>query len=641
MHPRRWIAGTVAAAVLATGCTAGAGNEGASSSASTTSSALSDDMPTADPIATRLAEAITAFDVSTLPIDDPAAAQAELETIFAGMDDITPTVTVDDIEYSAQNNSARVQLTMEYPLGENGWSYASYAALDLVDDNWRISWSPSIIHPELTSDSRMRHQRSLPRRAAINDNEGLALVEERTLYQVGIDKTLIPETEWAAAAEQLALLLDIDPAEFQAKVAAGGERQFVVGRTMRQEEISPDVGVVTGAQVLPTSAMVPVSDTFAESLLGIVGSPTEKMLEDPETDVFASDTVGLSGLQARYEDQLRGVPEIRVDLVARVSDDDDTPADETFVEQNVFLQDASVPVPLETSLDRELQFKAEAVLADQPGMAALVVIQNDNGALLAAANSPAAGTYPQATFGKFAPGSTFKVVSSLAMLRSGMTPTSVVQCPATLEVAGKTFTNYSDYPASHVGSVTLTDALAHSCNTAFADAAGEVTPEQLHAAAGSLGVGTDYDAGFTSNFGTVEPNNSPIDRAASMIGQGQITMSPMAMAVVAASVASGKTTIPWLVEGEQALSTAQPLTPQEATQLQQMMTAVVDEGSGRSLAGLMTGAKTGTAEFGTVGAYKTHGWMIAWNDTVSVAAFVEEGISGSQSAAPLITALYS
>ncbi len=640
MNVRRWIAVALAAGVLATGCTSGGGNGTEEPPQSVAPTAVPEDMPSAERVVTSLAKALTAMDVSTLPVGDPAAAQSELETIFAGMDDITPTVTVDEVEYSAADDSARAKLNVEYPLGEKGWKYESSAALELVDDTWRIKWSPTIIHPELTSDSRMRHQRTLPRRAAINDNAGLALVEERELYQVGIDKGQIPETGWAAAAEQLAALLEIDPVEFQAKVAGGGVKQFVVAKTMRQEEISPDVGLVEGAQVLPTSAMVPISDTFAASLLGIVGSPTQALLDDPETDVLASDTVGLSGLQSRYEAQLRGVPEVRVDLVGRTTDEDTT-ADEAFVEQNLFLQDFSVPVPVVTSLDRELQSKAEMVLADQPGLATLVVLRHDNGALLAAANSPAAGTFPQATFGKFAPGSTFKVVSSLAMLRGGLTPASAVQCPASLQVGAKTFTNYSDYPSNKVGSITLTEALANSCNTAFAGAAGDVTPEQLNAAAGSLGVGVDYDAGFTSNFGTVKPNNSPIDRAASMIGQGQITMSPMAMAAVAASVASGKTTIPWLVADAQAVSTAQPLTTEEATQLQQMMMAVVTDGSGKSLAGLMEGAKTGTAEYGTVGAYKTHGWMIAWNDTVSVAAFVEDGVSGSQSAAPLIKALFS
>ena len=635
MQRRRWIAAVLAAGVLATGCTAGGGDNPNDPTPGVESTAAAD-LPSAEAEGTGLAAALSALDVSTLPVEDPSAAQSELETIFAGMDGITPAVTLGDIEYSPTAPTARAKLTFAYAIGEQGWTYETVAPLELVDEKWRIEWSPTIIHPQLTSDSRLRHRRTLPRRASINDNKGLALVEERTLYQVGIDKSQIPEAEWAGAAAQLAALLEVDPAEFQAKVAAGGARQFVVAKTMRQEEISPDVGKVTGAQVLPTSAMVPVSDTFAASLLGIVGSPTPEMLTDKSKDVFPSDTVGLSGLQSRYEEQLRGVPEVRIDLVGRSSD-----GDAAFQEQNLFLQDFSAPTPVQTSLDRDLQTKAEAVLSSQPGLAALVVIKNDNGAVLAAANSPAAGTFPQATFGKFAPGSTFKVVSSLAMLRSGLTPGSTVQCPTTLDVAGKTFGNYSDYPSDKVGAITLTQALANSCNTAFAGAAGKVTPEQLHAAAGSLGVGTDYDAGFTSNFGTVEPNNSPIDRAASMIGQGQITMSPLGMAAVAASVASGNTTIPWLVNGTRAVSTAAPLTAQEATQLQQMMQAVVTDGSGRSLAGLMKGAKTGTAEFGTVGAYKTHGWMIAWNDGVSVAAFVEEGVSGSQSAAPLIRALYS
>ena len=635
MQRRRWIAAALAVGVLVTGCTAGGGNESKGPS-STESSTSVGDLQSADAEVTALVAALNALDVSKLPIADPAAAQAELETIFAGMDGITPVVTAGDVDYSTTDATARAKLTFEYAIGEQGWTYDTVAPMEMVDDKWQIGWTPTIIHPQLTSDSRMRHLRTLPKRAAINDNKGLALVEERTLYQVGIDKSQVPEADWAASAAQLAALLEIDATQFQAKVAAGGAKQFVVGRTMTQEEISPDVGKVAGAQVLPTTAMVPVSDTFAASLLGIVGSPTTEMLADKSADVFDSDTVGLSGLQARYEKQLRGVPEVRIDLVGRTSD-----GDATFEEQNLFLQDSSVGTAVQVSLDRELQTKAETVLSTQPGLAALVVIKNDNGALLAAANSPAAGTFPQATFGKFAPGSTFKVVSSLAMLRSGLTPTSTVQCPANLTVATKTFKNYSDYPAGKLGAITLTEAVANSCNTVFAGAAATITPEQLHAAAGSLGVGTDYDAGFTSNFGTVEPNNSSIDRAASMIGQGQITMSPMGMAAVAASVASGKTTIPWLVNGKVATPTAAPLTAAETAQLQLMMKAVVTDGSGRTLAGLMTGAKTGTAEYGTVGAYKTHGWMIAWNEGVSVAAFVEDGVSGSQSAAPLIRALYS
>ncbi|MCC2593675.1 hypothetical protein LKO27_09695 [Tessaracoccus sp. OS52] len=598
------------------------------------------ELPSADPVAADLAAGLSAMDLTALPVADPAGAQAELEQIFAGMDGYRPTVEVSGVEYQANDDAAAVKLTHTYDLGLDGWTFETTAPLELVDGKWQVQWTPQVVHPQLTSDSRLRHQRTLPKRAPINDNAGLALVEERALYQVGIDKAAIDAAQWETSAADLARLMEIDAAAYQAKVLAGGPKQFVVARTMRQEEISPDIGLVPGAQVVETSAVVAPSDTFAIALLGRTGKPSAEQVKASEGDVMAQDTIGLSGLQARYEDRLRGVPDIKVDLVGRDTAGDQEAGAE-FETQNLFHQASSVGDPLNLSLDRDLQLKAEEILSKQTGLASLVVLRPSDGALLAAANSPAAGEFPHATFGKFAPGSTFKVVSSLAMLRAGFKPSSSVSCPATLNVSGHNFGNYSDYPANMVGNITLSQALAHSCNTTFAAAASSITPEQLHAAAGSLGVGTDYDAGFTSNFGTVEPNNSAIDRAASMIGQGQITMSPLGMATVAASVASGKTTLPWLVEGAQATPTAAPLTPEEATSLQQMMTTVITEGPGRSLAPIMTGAKTGTAEWGQVGNYQHHAWMISWNKDYAVAAFVEVGESGSKSAAPLITALFS
>ena len=598
------------------------------------------DMPSADGVVLALADGLAKQDVGAIATADPAAAQEELKAVFAGMDGLAPTVTVKSIVYDAATDSATATLDQAYQIGTAGWTFSTQAHLRYAESAWLIDWTPQIIHPQLTSDSRLRHQRKTAKRAPINDSEGLALVEERSVYQLGLDKSQVTQAEWSTAAGDLANLLGIDAAAFTAKVLAGGPKQFVVAKTVRQEEIPPTIGSVPGAQVVETKAMIAPSPTFALSLLGTVGTPTAEQVTDSKGQIWQTDTVGLSGLQARYDQQLRGAPEVNVDLVGRKTAEDPD-ADKEFKELSLFHQDASVGTPLDLSLDRALQEKAEAVLADQQGVAALVVIRPSDGALLAAANSVAAGSYPQATYGKFAPGSTFKVVSSLAMLRGGFTPTSPVKCPSSLNVSGHVFNNYSDYPSGMLGTITLTQALANSCNTAFVGAASSISPERLHAAAASLGVGTDYEAGFTSNFGTVQPNNSAIDRAASMIGQGQITMSPLAMASVAASVASGKTTIPWLVVGRQAKSTADPLTAQEANDLQQMMRAVVTDGSGRVLAGLMEGAKTGTAEFGTAGNYQTHAWMIAWNADYAVAAFVEVGKSGSSTAAPLIRALFS
>lgn len=625
---------------LIVGCTPDGGDQPTPTESAVTSTAPPADLPPADDVAGALAEGLTGMDVSGIAVGDPEQAQTDLEDILAGMGTRTPTVTLKTVEYSPSEGGAAAVLEHVWDIGVDGWTYETRAPLEHTEDGWQVTWTPQLIHSQLTSDSRLRMSRSWPKRAPINDNSGLALVEERTLYRVGIDKSRIEESEWATSAASLATIVGIDPDAYSSRVLAGGDKQYVVALTMRQEQISPEISDVPGSLVQETKGVVGPADNWGVSLLGTVGHPNAEQIAESDGELTAQDTIGLSGLQSRYEERLRGIPEIKVELVGRNTEEDPNAASE-FEPQTLFDQASSVGDPLSLSLDRDLQTRAEEVLSTQEGLATLVVIRPSDGALLAAANSPAAGVYPQATFGKFAPGSTFKVVSALAMLRAGFTATSPVKCDPTLNVSGYEFGNYSGYPAAMTGTITLTQALAHSCNTSFAAAAASITPEQLHAAAATLGVGTDYDAGFTSYFGTVAPNNTAIDRAASMIGQGQITMSPLGMAAVAASVASGKTTIPWLVEGTQAEPEAAPLTEEEAAQLQQMMSAVVTDGSAKVLEGLMTGAKTGTAQWGPVGDYQTHAWMIAWNADYAVASFVEVGDSGSGTAAPLIIELFS
>jgi cell division protein FtsI/penicillin-binding protein 2 len=124
-----------------------------------------------------------------------------------------------------------------------------------------------------------------------------------------------------------------------------------------------------------------------------------------------------------------------------------------------------------------------------------------------------------------------------------------------------------------------------------------------------------------------------------MIGQGKVEASPMAMAAVVASVSAEKTVIPHLIDGTQATPKGKPLSDHEARQLRQMMRDVVTQGSGRVLSDLpgpAVLAKTGTAEYGSSKPLKTHAWMIATQDDLAVAVFVNDGKSGSGSAGPLL-----
>ncbi|MGH8828717.1 MAG: penicillin-binding transpeptidase domain-containing protein, partial [Jiangellaceae bacterium] len=229
-------------------------------------------------------------------------------------------------------------------------------------------------------------------------------------------------------------------------------------------------------------------------------------------------------------------------------------------------------------------------------------------------------------------------VTSLALLRAGLTPDSTLDCPQTTTVDGKGFKNYSDYPADGTGEITFRAAIANSCNTALINPRDTVSQADIAGAAGSLGLGVDHDLGLPVFLGSVPAEAGGTEHAASMIGQGEVLASPLAMATVAASVARGQTVVPRLVEGASATA-ENTLTDAEAEQLRGLMRAVVEEGSGRflrDLPGEPVGAKTGTAEYGTEDPPQTHGWMIATQGDLAVAVMVEDAVSGSQTAGPIL-----
>ena len=493
-------------------------------------------------------------------------------------------------------------------------------------------------------------------------NADLVIAEEGTRFVVAYDKVgsspdcggtwFLPRKVGRAKAAELMFLGEaLDErlgirhggTEAQRKELAGhaleSAAQFVEAITYRRDDVPPAVAQryddVRGALAVPGElALAPTRD-FAAPILGSVGPVTAEMVEESPETYRPGDVAGTSGLQARYDDRLRGTPGASVDVL---------PAEGTDTEpREVFRAEPTPGEPLRTSLDVDLQSAAEAVLAEVGPASALVALDPGTGAILAAANGPGAGGTNLATYGQAAPGSTFKTVSSLALLRAGLTPDSAVDCPATTTVDGREFGNYSDYPASAVGRITLRQAVAQSCNTAFITERGKLRGTDLFDAAASLGLGLDQDLGLPAYFGQVPQPETETESAAELIGQGRVLASPMVMATVVASVQSGRTVVPWLLRDYRPdpPEGAAPLTGGEATALRSMLRAVVTDGSGRGLLdvpGPALIAKTGTAEFEKEGRVLTHAWMVAAGSDLAVAVYVDEGASGSRTAGPLLEA---
>lgn len=609
----------------------------------------------ADGLAARLGEALSADavleDGESPALADVAFADADGATVAQRYQDVVAgmlgaEVSVEVGELSGEDSRRTAELDWTWALAPTQtWTYETEVALVRDDsgdaeDGYAVEWRDAVVEPSLEEGEVLRRSSTTADRGDITGAAGSTLVTERPVQRYGIDKTLVAGQQAAASARTLAARVDVDPDAYVKQVKAAGPQAFVEAITYRRGE-GPgprSIAGITGARIIDDTLALAPTREFAAPLLGRVGPVTAEMVEEDPDTYAAGDVAGLSGLQSRYDDQLRGTPGLVIDAVTPAGEDGADGA-----ERELFVVEPVAGRPLPTTLDARLQTEAERLLADVGPASALVALRPSDGAVLVAANGPGTGGQNLATYGQAAPGSTFKIASTLALLRSGMDPGTTVECPEEEVVDGKAFENYDDYPASALGSIPLRTAVAQSCNTAFVGQHDRLDDADLARAAGSLGLGIDHDLGFPAYFGQVPKPASETEAAADMIGQGKVLASPMAMAAVIASVQEGSTVLPELLpEHDVPAPAGEPtaLRREEARQLRAMLRETVTSGSGRGLAdvpGPPVIAKTGTAEFATGdGGIGLHAWMVAAQGDLAVAVYVDRGESGSRTAGPIL-----
>ena len=293
--------------------------------------------------------------------------------------------------------------------------------------------------------------------------------------------------------------------------------------------------------------------------------------------------------------------------------------------------------PLSTSLDPRVQRAAEAALAGVHKNVAMVAIRASTGQVLAAVSDPPSASYNTAFQGAYPPGSTFKVLTSAALIQKGLSPSSPASCPPSVTVDGEVFHNAEgDQPVS-----TLDAAFTESCNTAFINLATSHLQAADFPAVGNLfGLGRTPHLGLTAFDANVPAPSGPADLAASAIGQGRVTFSPLGMATVAAAVDSGSVRAPRLVTGAPDDHIApSPLPGSVADDLRLMMGHVAASGTAAGT-GLPAGthAKTGTAQYEAGGKLKLDAWLMGYDGDVAFAIVVQDsgGVNGGPLDGPII-----
>ncbi len=573
---------------------------------------------------------------------------------------------------TVERGRADADLMLELTLAEFGeWSYDTHLTLIREEGEWRVDWSPSTLHPRLEDGLAFARQvTEVPERAPILDRDGTPLAERREAIVAGVHPARLDDpddvvrafTEHAGVPEERIRRLlegDLNPEWFYPIVPLDPEaEQRVV------DLLKPFPGIVFQRQDRRSA----VTEELAAHVVGEVGEITAEQLEQLGPGHQQGDIVGRSGLERVFEEQLTGEAAGRLLLVrdaavapspgptngptagetegategasapaAEIEEDD---IDEDDIVQVLAEFGGEDPQPVRTTLDLEVQRALEQAVQGVEGALGAVVLHAPTGAIRAAVSHPLDEPFNRAFDGLYPPGSTFKIVTTAAVLAELGAEVSAT-CPAEVDVGGKAFTNAHDL---ELGEIDLATAFEVSCNTAFVQLAEQLQDGDLARYAQRFGFGTEPDLPLPVAGGAFPEPADITERAAAAIGQGRVQASPLHMASVAAAVASDGWRAAYLLQGEtddEEGAAPRAFAPGDAEQLRGFMRRVVEGGTGTAAqaSGGPVHGKTGSAEFGQPagedGELPTHAWFVGFQGDLAFAFLVEGGGAGGDVAAPI------
>lgn len=359
-------------------------------------------------------------------------------------------------------------------------------------------------------------------------------------------------------------------------------------------------------------------------LLGYVGTASAADYEKEKNPLLITPgfKIGKESLERILEPNLRGVPGAqRVEVTAHGK----------LIRELTPRPDRS-GASVQLTIDAGLQAYAARRLGDESG--SVVVMDCRNGDLLAMASMPA---YDPNSFsdgishnewammaedekhplinkvlqGLYPSGSTIKPLMSMAFLEAGIDPKARVVCNGSYRVGNAIF--HCDKRRGH-GPVDMHDAIVKSCDIYFYHTSRQAGPEIIASMARRMGLGQKFDLPVPSQrFGTVPDPDwmmrkhhrkwETYDTINMSIGQGNVLVNPLQLAVMAARIASGVTIQPRLLQNtHMPAAPAMPVTYDHLAFVREAMSGVVNSGQGTAsgaklpVDGVLLAGKTGTAQ---------------------------------------------
>ncbi len=535
----------------------------------------------------------------------------------------------------------------------------------------------------LADENRTSLQVVLPKRGRIFDRRGVILADNEESFRVSITPALAGDVP--SVLQQLRRLIPVRQDDLEA----------IAKRAKKQSRNTPITiaSDLTFGQVAQISLLAPYlpgvrtevawkrkyrQGAAVGHVVGYVGGVERIGIDDHPLMRMPGMRVGKSGVEAGMEAVLRGqggTQKIEVDARGRMM-------------RNLEMHDpkpgSDITVTIDTALQRrvlerlqqerrascvviELKAGEVVVMASTPGYDPSEIVDGMTDAtwhrLTTADDTP---MLDRAAAGQYPPGSTFKMVTALAALHTGLVDVNErVACDGRFELADQT---YRCWKRSGHGRMSLHQALRESCDVYFFEMSKRLGIDAIADMARSLGLGQVFDCGLLQQKTGLVPDADwkrgrwnagwlAGETILAGIGQGYVLATPLQLAVMMARVATGKNVVPTLVRRGAAPSFL-PLALHEdkLEAVRRGLVAVVNEeggtGSNASLGEgqVRVAGKTGTSQVSRASSdtaqddlpwgERDHALFVAYFPAdaprYAVSAIVEHGGGGGATAAPLV-----
>ena len=515
-----------------------------------------------------------------------------------------------------------------------------------AEEEFFVDWQPNLVLPDMEPGDVVEAQFEKGERGKIVDRDGDPLATAGVWMRAGLYPGALGEED--ARTDNLTKIsetfeVSVEYLEGLLEQSWVTEDTFVPFKTIASDETEELTGVMYQEVSMRT---YPLNEATAH-LIGYVGEVNAEEIEKNPT-LTAGEIVGKSGLEAAYNERLRG--KFGGSIVLK----DGKGTTKTVLKE----QEVQNGEDIQLTVDADVQQKAYEALEGKNG--SVVAMDPEDGSLLALVSTPSydAGLMTRGITNeayqaylddentpflsrytaRLAPGSTFKLITAGIGLDSGKTtPEEVHEIDGDTWQANESWGNYAVHRVTEVDKVSLREALVYSDNIFFAQEALEMGQETVEKGMSNFVFGEEFDLPLVmqpaqlSNSGKLD---SEILLADTAYGQGELLMSPIQQIVSYSAFLNGGTMIyPKLTSDQETAEPKQVVSKESADLIRSYLLEVVtdENGTAHELADLpySIGAKTATAEFQNVD--KNNGFVLTFdaeNNSYMMLGMLEESASG-------------